>query len=146
MLYNKHIAELNLIALIPPCVISKGLAWCFTACKLTFLVLPCSVPFFRRSVWNWRKPWSIHPPPLAPLDGASLMARCIPWLQSSRKLEFPSVNHDVVMGFAVRMNDYLQKYTCLVIMTCDHRMMLRLSLISWTTKLLGNFLIFAQLF
>ena len=68
--------SLSYILRIPPCSASSGQVWCFAVSLLKFSCFASIVvilPAFR-----WRKLLLPHPPPLVPVDAATLNSRCIP--------------------------------------------------------------------
>ena len=68
--------NLSYILQIPPRFVSSGQVWCFAVSLLKFSCFALIVVIF--PAFRWRKLLSPHPPPLVPVDAATLNSRCIP--------------------------------------------------------------------
>ena len=99
--------NLSYILQIPPSSASLERVWCFAVSSLK---LPCFaiLPAFR-----WRKLLSPHPPPLVPVDAATLNSRCIsklPQLSRSLPISLPWCGN----RYAVRINYHFRPKKCYV--------------------------------
>ena len=105
--HNGASRNLSYILQIPPSSASLERVCCFA---VSLLKLPCFaiLPAFR-----WRKLLSPHPPPLVPVDAATLHSRCIsklPQLSRSLPITLPWCGN----RYAVRINYHFRPKKCYV--------------------------------